>query len=114
MEIVRNSNLDTNHDMTDHENGLCVLLEVLERLNELFGGKFANPLVVSLPFERRSRIPWISFIGSGNEIRLKCKTRKVNVLPVRNRVYKEELQLVSHSTVDIMNRASHSILSQVL
>jgi hypothetical protein len=43
--------------MTDLENGLCVLFEVLERLDELFSGKFANPFVVSLPSKRGS---WIS------------------------------------------------------
>jgi len=37
--------------MTYLENGVCILFEVFERLNKLFSGNFAYPIVVGLPFK---------------------------------------------------------------
>jgi len=102
---VRDSDLDTNGDTTDLENGLRILFEVFERLDELFSSEFANPLVVSLSFERPLGIVCVGFIGRVDEIGLKRETCKVDILPKRNRVYKEELQSVGLSKVHIMNKS---------
>jgi len=78
---------------------LRILFEVFERLNELLSSEFTNPVVVCLPFKRRTRDVCIGFIRRVHEITVKRETRKVEVLPTRNWVCKEVLQCVSFSTM---------------